>query len=63
VESYFDRNSAEDYRVDDSEWTEIQCLDFLDASKTGTLGRVLWVPKVISNARTWGKYCLFRRNT
>ncbi|KAF8537583.1 Alg9-like mannosyltransferase family-domain-containing protein [Trichophaea hybrida] len=65
IESYFNRDPQpeEDYHVDTDRWEEVRCEDFLDTSKTPTLGRMLWVPKWIPSFRNWGRYCLLRRKS
>lgn len=51
--------------IGSTEWEEVKCEKFLDASATGMLGRLGWVPEWEgmpgSLRRSWGKYCLLRR--
>lgn len=52
-------------RVDDSAtWQQIRCEPFLDASSTGLIPRLMWVPDwdIIPNRfkRQWGRYCLLK---
>lgn len=65
VESYFTRDATSgeeaDLVLDGSEWATLYCEDFLDAARTPTLGRTLWVPKWVPDFRKWGRYCLFER--
>jgi alpha-1,2-mannosyltransferase len=46
-------------------WEKLTCEPFLDASKTGTIGRIGWVPDwdfiPSKYRRQWGEYCLLRR--
>ncbi|CAI4214901.1 unnamed protein product [Parascedosporium putredinis] len=56
-----------DYVVDKENWEVVQCLPFLDASRTHPLARMLWVPD--SSAvpdkfrRKWANHCLLRRKS
>lgn len=56
-----------DYVADKENWEVVQCLPFLDASRTHPLARMLWVPD--SSAvpdkfrRKWANHCLLRRKS
>lgn len=54
-----------DYVLDSSTWEKMTCHPFLDASRTGLLGRALWVPDwdIVPDRfrRKWGTYCLLQR--
>ncbi len=53
------------YTLDTEHWEEMQCTEFLDASRTSLIGRTLWLPdsNIVPNRfrRRWGRYCLLRR--
>ncbi|KAB8237336.1 dolichyl-P-Man:Man(6)GlcNAc(2)-PP-dolichol alpha-1,2-mannosyltransferase [Aspergillus alliaceus] len=69
VDSYFPSRGASalepDYIHDDAQWEAVSCKDFLDASQTGLLGRLIWIPDIPGLPdkfqRKWGQYCLLRR--
>ncbi|OGM48531.1 hypothetical protein ABOM_002478 [Aspergillus bombycis] len=69
VDSYFpSRDATElepDYIHDESQWEVMSCKHFLDASHTGLIGRLIWVPDLPGLPdqvqRKWGQYCLLRR--
>jgi alpha-1,2-mannosyltransferase len=69
VDSYMPGTQATDrephYIKDGENWEKVFCSSFLDASKTGRLGRILWIPTfdIIPPKfrRQWGEYCLLRR--
>lgn len=45
-----------------AEWELLDGIEFLDAARTGFLGRVFWFfPGVFSDTREWGWYWLYRR--
>ena len=54
-----------DYINQTDVWEKLSCEPFLDASRTGLVGRMGWVPDwdfVPSKyRRQWGEYCLLRR--
>jgi len=54
-----------DYISDTEHWEALKCLPFLDASKTHTISRMLWVPDLsiipAKFRRQWGDYCLLQR--
>lgn len=54
-----------DYAADADVWERIVCEPFLDAARTGVVGRLFWVPEWKSVPRSfrrqWGEYCLLRR--
>lgn len=54
-----------DYAADETTWEKVQCLPFLDAASTGTVGRLGWVPDLPfvpeKYRRVWGEYCLLKR--
>ncbi|THY43955.1 hypothetical protein D6C77_07041 [Aureobasidium pullulans] len=54
-----------DYISQTDTWEKLTCEPFLDASKTGTIGRIGWVPDwdfiPSKYRRHWGEYCLLRR--
>ena len=57
-----------DYILDTKTWEKVACEPFLDASRSGVVGRVLWVPGQDDLAalpkwmeRKWGETCLLRR--
>ncbi|KAF2457653.1 Alg9-like mannosyltransferase family-domain-containing protein [Lineolata rhizophorae] len=56
-----------DYVRDEETWERVACAPFLDAERTGTLGRLVWVPDwgIIPARfrRRWGEYCLLRRRS
>ena len=55
------------YIADELTWEKVKCIAFLDASKTGLIGRLLWLPEwpIIPEKyrRQWGDYCLLRRRS
>ncbi|EAS32357.1 alpha-1,2-mannosyltransferase [Coccidioides immitis RS] len=69
VDSYFlgDRESdlQPHYILDDKMWEKVSCKPFLDSGRTGTLGRILWVPDLPfipkNMQRKYGQYCLLKR--
>ncbi|KAE8355004.1 Alg9-like mannosyltransferase family-domain-containing protein [Aspergillus coremiiformis] len=69
VDSHFPSRDATDlepnYLRDESQWEALSCENFLDASQTGLLGRLIWVPDTPGLPdkfrRKWGQYCLLRR--
>ncbi|KAL4806599.1 Alg9-like mannosyltransferase family-domain-containing protein [Aspergillus unguis] len=68
VDSYFpDRQvtELEPNYLEDERWEEISCSPFLDASQTGLIGRLIWVPDlpIIPEKfrRKWGQYCLLQQ--
>ncbi|RMJ24486.1 Alpha-1,2-mannosyltransferase [Aspergillus sp. HF37] len=69
VDSYFPGSIGSelepDYILDESQWEKVSCKEFLDASQTSLLGRLIWIPElpVIPEQfrRTWGQHCLLRR--
>ncbi|RAL17081.1 dolichyl-P-Man:Man(6)GlcNAc(2)-PP-dolichol alpha-1,2-mannosyltransferase [Aspergillus homomorphus CBS 101889] len=69
VDSHFPSREATelepDYVHDETQWEKLACHDFLDASQTGLLGRLVWTPDLPivpqSLQRHWGQYCLLRR--
>ncbi|PLB34124.1 dolichyl-P-Man:Man(6)GlcNAc(2)-PP-dolichol alpha-1,2-mannosyltransferase [Aspergillus candidus] len=54
-----------DYIHDETQWEQVSCRAFLDASRTGLLGRLVWIPDlpIIPDRfrRQWGEYCLLQR--
>lgn len=54
-----------DYISQTDTWEKLTCEPFLDASNTGTIGRIGWVPDwdfiPSKYRRQWGEYCLLRR--
>ncbi|PYH64243.1 dolichyl-P-Man:Man(6)GlcNAc(2)-PP-dolichol alpha-1,2-mannosyltransferase [Aspergillus vadensis CBS 113365] len=54
-----------DYIHEDTQWEQLACHSFLDASQTGLLGRLIWTPDLPITPeplrRKWGEYCLLRR--
>lgn len=71
VDSYFPGREATTlephYILDESQWESVSCANFLDASQTGLLGRLIWVPNLPfipdQLQRKWGQYCLLQRRT
>ncbi|KAJ6094070.1 hypothetical protein N7467_002915 [Penicillium canescens] len=71
VDSYFPGHAATElepnYLLDKENWKTLSCASFLDASQTGLLGRLIWIPDfpVIPDRfrRKWGQYCLLQRST
>ncbi|OJJ62832.1 hypothetical protein ASPSYDRAFT_55583 [Aspergillus sydowii CBS 593.65] len=71
VDSHFAGRQATrlepNYIQDESRWEEISCRSFLDASETGLLGRLIWIPDlpIIPDRfrRKWGQHCLLRQRT
>ncbi|PYI29845.1 hypothetical protein BP00DRAFT_437365 [Aspergillus indologenus CBS 114.80] len=69
VDSHFPSREATElepaYIQDETHWEKLACHDFLDASQTGLLGRLVWTPDLPivppSLRRHWGQYCLLRR--
>ena len=57
--------SEPDYAADGERWEVVRCERFLDAERTGFLGRVMWVPdwEVVPEGwrRKWGRHCLLRQ--
>ena len=53
--------------LDEKSWEQVQCYQFLDASQTHLLGRIIWVPDwdfiPAKLRRHWGTYCLLRRKS
>ncbi|KAK2810090.1 hypothetical protein FQN50_003284 [Emmonsiellopsis sp. PD_5] len=53
------------YILDKSTWEELSCKSFLDAKRTGLLGRIIWIPNLpfvpAKFQRKWGQYCLLGR--
>lgn len=71
VDSYFPGHAVTElepnYLLDKENWETLSCASFLDASQTGLLGRLIWIPDfpIIPDRfrRQWGQYCLLRRST
>lgn len=69
VDSYFPGSPATEhephYMLDTDTWEAVSCRGFLDASRTGLLGRTLWMPDLDlvpeGFRRRWGRYCLLKR--
>lgn len=69
VDSYFPGREATalepHYVEDELQWESVSCERFLDASQTGLVGRLIWVPdlSVIPEKfrRKYGQYCLLQR--
>ncbi|CAG7979491.1 unnamed protein product [Penicillium salamii] len=69
VDSHFPGHDATElephYALDTANWNTVKCASFLDASQTGLLGRLIWIPDfpVIPDRfrRKWGEYCLLQR--
>lgn len=69
IDSWFDGVVATDLEPDflhnTVDWEVETCLPFMDASRTGLLGRVFWIPEtnIIPQRyrRKWGEYCLLKR--
>lgn len=53
------------YVQDESQWEPLSCERFLDASQTGLIGRLIWVPDLPfvpeQLRRKYGQYCLLQR--
>jgi alpha-1,2-mannosyltransferase len=52
------------YVRDEENWEVVKCAKFLDAGKTPTLGRTIWVPESFQMGplkRVYGKHCLLKR--
>ncbi|KXL44196.1 glycosyltransferase family 22 protein [Acidomyces richmondensis BFW] len=53
------------YISDESHWTRVKCLPFLDSASTGIIGRLGWVPDLPflpkHVKRVWGEYCMLKR--
>ena len=61
VESALEPN----YIRDEKAWEKVRCEPFLDATITGTVGRLIWLPDWVpfvpsSWRRKWGQHCLLR---
>ncbi|KAH0403170.1 glycosyltransferase family 22 protein, partial [Aureobasidium melanogenum] len=54
-----------DYINQTETWEKLSCKPFLDASRTGTIGRIGWIPDwdfiPTKYRRQWGEYCLLGR--
>ncbi|KDN70769.1 putative Alg9-like mannosyltransferase [Colletotrichum sublineola] len=54
-----------DYVADKEHWEIVKCVPFLDAQKTHSLARALWVPDLPfipeKFQRKWGRHCLLKR--
>ncbi|KAI9370811.1 Alg9-like mannosyltransferase family-domain-containing protein [Aspergillus egyptiacus] len=69
VDSYFPgRDTTElepNYIQDETRWEVLTCKEFLDASQTELLGRLIWIPDLpfIPDRfrRKWGEHCLLRQ--
>lgn len=68
VDSYFpgrELTELEPDHIHDSQWEQLNCKKFLDTSRTGLLGRLIWIPdmQIIPDRfrRHWGQYCLLKR--
>ncbi|OOQ90353.1 alpha-1,2-mannosyltransferase [Penicillium brasilianum] len=69
VDSYFPSHEATEmephYVQDESQWESLSCERFLDASQTGLIGRLIWVPDLPfvpeQLRRKYGQYCLLQR--
>ncbi|CAG8154883.1 unnamed protein product [Penicillium olsonii] len=69
VDSHFPGHDATElephYALDKANWDTLACASFLDASHTGLLGRLIWVPDIPGIPdrfrRKWGEYCLLQR--
>ncbi|KAI4733119.1 hypothetical protein E4T50_16322 [Aureobasidium sp. EXF-12298] len=69
VDSYFpgtEPSPLEPNYINQTEtWEKLSCEPFLDASRTGTIGRIGWVPDwdfiPSKYRRHWGEYCLLGR--
>ncbi|EAW07445.1 dolichyl-P-Man:Man(6)GlcNAc(2)-PP-dolichol alpha-1,2-mannosyltransferase [Aspergillus clavatus NRRL 1] len=69
VDSYFPGHAVTELEPDffheESEWETVSCKEFLDASQTSLLGRLIWVPDLplipARFRRSWGQYCLLKR--
>ncbi|KAJ5945032.1 hypothetical protein N7516_005200 [Penicillium verrucosum] len=69
VDSYFPGHDATElephYFLDKTQWETLSCASFLDASQTGLLGRLIWIPDLpvipARFRRKWGEYCLLQR--
>jgi alpha-1,2-mannosyltransferase len=48
-----------------NDWEKVSCASFLDTSRTGILGRTIWIPDLPfipeKYRRVWGEHCLLRR--
>jgi alpha-1,2-mannosyltransferase len=51
--------------LDSQQWEVVKCADFLDASQTSLLGRMIWLPELDiipeRHRRHWGQHCLLSR--
>ena len=48
--------------LDTANWEIVKCEPFLDASRTPTIPRMLWLPIQFEGMqRMYGQHCLFRR--
>lgn len=71
VDSYFADGSPSPleppYILDESTWEKVSCHQFLDVSRTSTLGRIAWIPDISlipeRFRRKWGQYCLLKRRS
>jgi alpha-1,2-mannosyltransferase len=69
VDSYFpgtEPSPLEPNYINQTEtWEKLSCKPFLDASRTGVIGRIGWVPDwdfiPSKYRRQWGEYCLLGR--
>ncbi|BFZ62435.1 mannosyltransferase [Saitoella coloradoensis] len=65
---YEDAEKGEDpleprYSKDEETWEKVACESFLDAERSGPLGRVAYMPLKRYDQRVWGEYCLLKRKT
>ena len=69
MDSYFPGRAAAErephYVLDETHWEKVSCEHFMDASRTGLLGRLIWIPDVPGIPdrfrRKWGEYCLLKK--
>ncbi|KAK3683152.1 mannosyltransferase [Vermiconidia calcicola] len=55
------------YIADEEHWERVKCLPFLDATSTGIVGRLGWIPDLPfvpkKFRQVYGEYCLLKRKT
>jgi alpha-1,2-mannosyltransferase len=53
------------YILDEDNWERVSCKPFLDASRTHTLARTIWLPNIPlipeNFRRKWGEHCLLKK--
>lgn len=71
VDSYFPNleptTLQPNHVLDDGNWEQLRCSNFLDASQTNIIGRIFYVPPLDlvpeRFRRKWGRQCLLRKRS